>query len=330
MGAVHKLDLTSDVTHLVVGDTDTPKYKFVAKERPDVKCVLPSFIEAVRASWLEGGDTNVEELERQHKLPTFTGLRLCVTGFDDRKSRKPYSTNGDLTAFTVVFRKELEDAINENGGDYRGNLTKDVTHLIAKEASGAKYNFALQWRIPTVAVEWLQQSLERGMILDESLYSLSIPPEERGQNAWSRKSMSSASLGKRAREDDIVPQNARKLRRTASARLSSQNVGLWSELVHAPLKIEEPPINPWREQKIETAKDEATPADPTSETLRFAPTAHATKPTLQKSFSDSNLGSFSGKPTQDQSLFQGKLALLHGFGEKQVCDVSAEMLAFMY
>ncbi len=86
MGAVHKLDLTSDVTHLIVGDTDTPKYKFVAKERPDVKCVLPSWIEAVRVSWLEGGDTDVEGLEREYRLPTFTSLRLCVTGFDDRLS----------------------------------------------------------------------------------------------------------------------------------------------------------------------------------------------------------------------------------------------------
>lgn len=86
MGAVHKLDLTSDVTHLVVGDTDTPKYKFVAKERPDVKCVLPSWIEAMRLSWLEAGHPDVEALEREHKLPTFTGLRLCVTGFDDRSS----------------------------------------------------------------------------------------------------------------------------------------------------------------------------------------------------------------------------------------------------
>ena len=83
MGAVHKLDLTSDVTHLIVGDTDTPKYKFVAKERPDVKCVLPSWIEALRASWLEGGETNVQVLEQVHRLPTFSGLKLCVTGFDD-------------------------------------------------------------------------------------------------------------------------------------------------------------------------------------------------------------------------------------------------------
>ena len=86
MGAVHKFDLTSDVTHLIVGDTDTPKYKFVAKERPDVKCLRASFIEAVRTSWLEGGETNVEVLEEEHKLPTFSGLIICVTGFEDRSS----------------------------------------------------------------------------------------------------------------------------------------------------------------------------------------------------------------------------------------------------
>lgn len=83
MGAVHKLDLTSDVTHLIVGDTDTPKYKFVAKERPDVKCLLPSWINAVRQSWLDGGETKVEALEALHRLPTLYGLRICVTGFDD-------------------------------------------------------------------------------------------------------------------------------------------------------------------------------------------------------------------------------------------------------
>ena len=83
MGAIHKYDLTSDVTHLIVGDTDTPKYKFVAKERPDVLCLLPSFVEAVRNKWLEGGDAQVEVLQVDHKLPTFTGLRICVTGFED-------------------------------------------------------------------------------------------------------------------------------------------------------------------------------------------------------------------------------------------------------
>ena len=93
MGAVHKFDLTSDVTHLIVGETDTPKYKFVAKERPDVICLKASFIEAVRRSWLEGGETDVEALEKEHTLPTFSGLIICVTGFEDCRSTSVTSDN---------------------------------------------------------------------------------------------------------------------------------------------------------------------------------------------------------------------------------------------
>ena len=92
MGAVHKLDLTSDVTHLIVGELDTPKYKFVAKEREDVKCLLPSWVEAVRLSWMEGGATDVEALEKEHRLPTLAGLKICVTGFDDCTSMAPRYT----------------------------------------------------------------------------------------------------------------------------------------------------------------------------------------------------------------------------------------------
>ena len=86
MGGVHNENLTSDATHLIVGDTDTPKYKFVAKFRSDVKVVLPSWIEAVRASWLEGGSTDVEGLEVVHAFPTYHGLKVCITGFEDRES----------------------------------------------------------------------------------------------------------------------------------------------------------------------------------------------------------------------------------------------------
>lgn len=89
MGAVHKLDLTSDVTHLIVGNVDTPKYKYVAKERPDVKVVLAEWVDAVRDSWMQGGDTNVAALEEEYRVPTFFGLRICLTGFEDSKCNFP-------------------------------------------------------------------------------------------------------------------------------------------------------------------------------------------------------------------------------------------------
>ena len=83
MGAVHKVDLTADVTHLIVGHTDTPKYRYVAKERPDIKVLGPDWLDAVRDSWLQGGETDVLALEEAHKLSPLSGLQICVTGFDN-------------------------------------------------------------------------------------------------------------------------------------------------------------------------------------------------------------------------------------------------------
>lgn len=83
MGAIHKFDLTSDVTHLIVGDTDTPKYKFVAKERPDVKCLLPAWVEALRQLWTADVEPDMQALETRYTLPTLHNLRICVTGFED-------------------------------------------------------------------------------------------------------------------------------------------------------------------------------------------------------------------------------------------------------
>ena len=97
MGAVHKLDLTSDVTHLVVGNTDTPKYRYVAKERPDVKVVIAEWVEAVRDSWMQGGDTNVAALEEEYRVPTFFGLRICLTGFEDSECAFPYTQTFFIT-----------------------------------------------------------------------------------------------------------------------------------------------------------------------------------------------------------------------------------------
>ncbi|KAL2048321.1 hypothetical protein N7G274_000232 [Stereocaulon virgatum] len=296
MGAVHKLDLTSDVTHLVVGDTDTPKYKFVAKERPDVKCVQASWVEAVCASWMEGGETDVEALEIEHKLPTFIGLRLCVTGFED-----------------LIYRKQLEDLITDNGGGYRGNLTKDITHLIAKEPSGAKYNYAGQWNIKIVAVEWLEQSLERGMVLDESLYSLALPASERGKNAWMRRTMSTNSLGKRSRDEELGMRISRKLRRTASARLSSQNVGLWTDIVGLESKSEEKSMSEWDEEGKGSTYHELK--------SRFKGKERTPHGALESGTTEGDLRTIPGLITANLSdregIFQGKTFLLQGFDQRQ-------------
>lgn len=85
MGATIKLDLTSDVTHLIVGSIDSAKYRYVAKSREDVKVLSPAWLQALREVWMEGHDhVHVAALERDYRLPTFFGLKICLTGFDNR------------------------------------------------------------------------------------------------------------------------------------------------------------------------------------------------------------------------------------------------------
>jgi DNA replication regulator DPB11 len=84
MGATIKLDLTSDVTHLIVGNTSSAKYRYVAKSREDVRVLLPAWLDAMRTEWMKGGDVDVAALEQQYRLPAFYGLRICLTGFDNR------------------------------------------------------------------------------------------------------------------------------------------------------------------------------------------------------------------------------------------------------
>lgn len=86
MGGVHKHDLTSDVTHLIVGDITTHKYMFVAKERLDVRCMMPEWLEAANNAWREGHDVDFKSLEDQYVRPIFYRLNIAITGFVERRS----------------------------------------------------------------------------------------------------------------------------------------------------------------------------------------------------------------------------------------------------
>ncbi|KIV92939.1 hypothetical protein PV10_04194 [Exophiala mesophila] len=214
MGAEHKLDLTSDTTHLIVGSTDTMKYKYVAKEREDIKVLRPEWIEAVRDRWMNDRPMNLQELAGKFRVPTLAGLKICITGFED-----------------LLFRAQLQKNVIENGGEYTGDLTKDVTHLIAASAQGKKYEYGMQWQKKVVSLQWYKDSLERGMQLDETLYHPTTPPNEQGLGAWNRKPRSISFTEKRPRDEPAGPEPSRKLRRTASARLGSQNQSLWTDIV---------------------------------------------------------------------------------------------------
>ncbi|RYO76210.1 hypothetical protein DL763_010668 [Monosporascus cannonballus] len=233
MGGIHKYDLTPDVTHLIVGDYDTPKYRHVAKERPDIMPVAAGWIEDARNMWMADQEFDFAALEAKWKLKTFESgggiahspdpteretrrLLCCLTGFEDND-----------------VRAMIEEKVKSNGGDYVGDLSRRVTHLITYKPEGKKYKAALNWGIRTVSIEWLNDSIERGMILNEACYDPALPQEERGVGAWTRKEVRRASTGKRLREDPAVAgQGKRKLRKTASMKLNSQSENLWGDILN--------------------------------------------------------------------------------------------------
>lgn len=91
MGGTVNLDLTTVITHLLVANIYTPKYRHVAKERPDIHVLKPEWIEAVRNSWITGEETDVAALTEEYRLPALWNLQICITGFDDSMSLPPSS-----------------------------------------------------------------------------------------------------------------------------------------------------------------------------------------------------------------------------------------------
>ncbi|KAK4633509.1 S-M checkpoint control protein rad4 [Fulvia fulva] len=236
MGAIHKLDLTSDVTHLLVGATATPKYRYVAKDRPDIKPLAPAFIDAVREVWMEGGDVDLGALEKEHMIPPFSGLQICLTGFEDMSKRK-----------------EIEETVKGNGGRYNGDLTKHVTHLIAARPEGPKYTHAKQWQINVVSLKWIEDCLVRGMALDETLYRPELPLEQQGKGAFRTK----RPLDKRPREAAPVAAGEKpgrkKMRKSASMRLDSQSQDMWRDISAQEVQVDNTEMDAWNDESQSAA-----------------------------------------------------------------------------
>jgi len=292
MGADHRFDLTSDVTHLVVGHVDTAKYRYVAKERTDVRVVLPSFIEAVRDSWMQGGTTDVATLEEAHRAPALLGLRVCVTGFDDLEQRR-----------------YIQAKVQESGAEYHGDLTKAVTHLVAAAPKGKKYEYARQWGVKVVALLWLTDSLERGMVLDEALYDPVLPQEHLGRNAWNKAPVESVALGKRAREADqqlpaAVSESRRKLRRTLSSKLNTQTQEIWADITGGSVAAVAAQPADESGAVARAAREESSESRPATPQIPQPPPAKK----------DAGLP----RSLNGQALFQGRLVFIHGFDERKV------------
>ncbi|CZR57313.1 related to S-M checkpoint control protein Rad4p [Phialocephala subalpina] len=285
MGATHRYDLTLDVTHLIVADYNTPKYRYVARERPDVQPMTIEWIDAVRELWINDQEIDFISLETEHRLPTFHTLKFSMTGCDD-----------------PLERAEIADQVKANGAIYEGDLTKQITHLISFRTEGAKYRAAKSWGLRIVSVEWLRDSIERGMILDEKLYDPALPINERGKGAWDKTKPKRTSLGKRSREGSTAEEGGkRKLRRTASTKLASQSQGLWGDIVGGGGMVAQVS----RSGVWDNADDEASPQ--VQEPKAKAPVVPAKSSSMQSTLENPPI----------QGMFSGCRFYLYGFNAKQ-------------
>ena len=205
-------------------------------------------------------------------------------------------------------RKNLEHKIEANGGCYKPNLTKEESHLIAKEPVGAKYEFATRWGIKTVAIEWLEQCLERGMILEETPFHPRIPAENRGAGAWIRKPTSTTSLGKRGREPEGIPNQSRKLRRTISAKLEREHSGIWGDIASYEVKPSDVTKSAWDEDREDPPEDFKKREDTQS--------GHTETPTVPER-TVSGVDMLLGNQSRKEEIFQNKVFVLYGYNEQK-------------
>jgi DNA replication regulator DPB11 len=205
----------------------------------------------------------------------------------------------------------MQKTTEENGAEYRKDLTKTVTHLIARNSDGEKYKFATQWNIKVVSVKWFTDSIERGMILDEQKYHPLVPSAEQGIGAWNRSSPTEREPPRRdstTKENSLNPR-PRKLRRIASTKLVDQNESIWGDIVG-------------------TGFDNKETAGPQKNPQGQGP-PEASKPVIQAYKSFASETTFSedtqsrppppAAPQKDLGFLYTTYFFINGFSSKQVC-----------
>lgn len=205
-------------------------------------------------------------------------------------------------------RTAISSTVAKEGAEYHGDLTKQVTHLIAAAPQGAKYTHAKQWGISIVSVQWFQDSLVRGMALDESLYDPCVPIEEQGRNAWRKDMKPRTSLGKRERAAETQAGAAdeagkRKMRRTASVRLKSHSQSLWQDISAGEERPMSANVDQWEDQGDRRSRQ---PSEAPFHAMAASVSSRACTGEEQSS-----------RPTtataEPDGLFSGYYVLIHGF-----------------
>ena len=123
----------------------------------------------------------------------------------------------------VAERKRIEEICHQERASYHPDLTKDVTHLIAAAPTGKKYEFAQRNKITVVTPEWLEDSMERGMALEESFFHPTLAPEMIGVGAKPTIQVVQAEA--------VEFRGKRKIRKAAEDKLGGLSQSLWDDII---------------------------------------------------------------------------------------------------
>ncbi len=220
MGGIMINDFTHDVTHLIADEVGSQKY--------EVACRIGSRI--MQVSWVyDVYEKNKfdyifadHQIFQKHFCPCFKGITLCVTGMSSK------------------VREEIKQRTEENGGRYSKDLNmRTCTHLMVKNASGEKYDYARRWKIHCVSSQWFFDCLESGHWVKEDSYKVQPGDESRLDESQllnaSRSridmtimsDMNVSTISSRAAE---VAQKRMKMRKEQSSLGKPKNSGPASEL----------------------------------------------------------------------------------------------------
>ena len=200
-----------------------------------------------------------------------------------------------------------------------------VTHLIAATPTGKKYEHAVNWKMKIVSWEWFEQSLQRGMVLDEECYNPMMAVEERGKGAWDRRlNASPPPLGKRTRNSDtdqLVNPNRRKLRRAASSRMGTQSEALWAGITAAGSGVAKEVHDDWTEDDIDKQAALSTNAPINDVEISPHDDVQPEEDSVSKSRGPSLLPSNSSN-----GIFEGRVVFVHNFDSEKVSSFHVVVL----
>jgi DNA replication regulator DPB11 len=209
----------------------------------------------------------------------------------------------------VGLRNYLRTNAELNGAEFRRDLTKTVTHLVALSAEGDKYKFATQWDVKVVTLKWFTDSIKRGMILEEELYHPLLPPEKQGAGAWNR-SVSVVRTRPAEAENSSNPR-PRKLRRIASTKLGDQNENIWGDIVGIGFETTAP--KPSREERQASFEKRSKDVSVLQVARSFASQTAFGAPSQPRERTVEPVVS------HRKGFLDGCFFLIHGFSSKQVC-----------